>query len=341
MKTVVEMPQQKKIFVILGMARTGTSVLTRGIKALGIDLGDRLTPASKWNPRGFWEDNEIVYQVNEKVLIALGSSWDGIPFFTQIPETETFQKLKNTAIRILENRFSKNDIWAFKDPRTARILTFWQTVFTALSLQDNYIISLRNPLSAARSYQRLTGADIEHGLLLWITHLIAAINLSEGKNRIIVSYDLLMKEPKNQLLRIKNDLKIPGTQQIDEINHYVKTFLDNNLKHYETSLADLKTHTATKAAPLCVDMYACLSQVVNNEYSLNSPEFKQSWQEINDKLQKQLPVYDYIDKLLQRNAMNQQYIHGLHKSRLWKLMYPLRKIDSTLRQYRRQRTHCL
>jgi hypothetical protein len=58
----------KNIFLVLGMARSGTSAITRGLNALGIDLGNKLTPANeKWNPKGFWEDNEVVYQINAKI----------------------------------------------------------------------------------------------------------------------------------------------------------------------------------------------------------------------------------------------------------------------------------
>ena len=60
-------------------------------------------------------------------------------------------------------------------------------------MKENYIIALRNPLSCAASYQRITGTDIEHGLLLWLSHLLAAVDGTEDKNRIIVSYDLLSK----------------------------------------------------------------------------------------------------------------------------------------------------
>ena len=46
---------------ILGTARSGTSVIARGLSALGIDLRDKLIPASKVNPTGFFEDLDIVF----------------------------------------------------------------------------------------------------------------------------------------------------------------------------------------------------------------------------------------------------------------------------------------
>src|SRR5688572_10525788 len=69
---------RKNIFVILGVARSGTSVITRALKALGVDLGKKLTQPGKWNPTGFWEDNDIVYQINQKLLNQLQFRWDSV-----------------------------------------------------------------------------------------------------------------------------------------------------------------------------------------------------------------------------------------------------------------------
>ena len=54
--------KNKHAYIVLGMARSGTSAIARGLKALGIDLGQQLTPANHtWNPKGFFEDKELVY----------------------------------------------------------------------------------------------------------------------------------------------------------------------------------------------------------------------------------------------------------------------------------------
>jgi hypothetical protein len=50
----------KKIIVVLGMHRSGTSALTRGLSTLGVGLGDTLHPAGSDNPTGFWEDRDII-----------------------------------------------------------------------------------------------------------------------------------------------------------------------------------------------------------------------------------------------------------------------------------------
>src|SRR5687768_1847720 len=206
-----DIQQQKTIFVVLGMPRSGTSAIARGLKTLGIHLGEKFGEADKtWNPTGFWEDLDIVYKINRGVLFELDYSWMSVSLithkqFNQVPLLE----LKKTAAQLIKERIANNPNWGFKDPRTAKILPFWQEVFGNLQLQDKYIIALRNPLATAYSYQRLSGEDIEVGLLLWLMHLVPSIQETHGKKRIIVSYDMMMQDPRLQLKRMQTQLNLP------------------------------------------------------------------------------------------------------------------------------------
>lgn len=65
----------KEMYVVLGVTRSRTSVITRGLQALGVTLGDKLHPASSWNPKGFWEDDELVYKINRSLLYFLNYPW--------------------------------------------------------------------------------------------------------------------------------------------------------------------------------------------------------------------------------------------------------------------------
>lgn len=65
-------PQQ--LVVVLGMHRSGTSVLARGLQVLGVELGERLLPPAADNPRGFWEDLDVI-GIDERVLAALSRDW--------------------------------------------------------------------------------------------------------------------------------------------------------------------------------------------------------------------------------------------------------------------------
>ena len=65
----------KKIIVVFGMHRSGTSALTRGLQTMGVDLGDNLMPpVSGNNDKGFWEDLDI-NALNLEMLDFLNKEW--------------------------------------------------------------------------------------------------------------------------------------------------------------------------------------------------------------------------------------------------------------------------
>jgi hypothetical protein len=328
----------KNIFVILGVARSGTSAIARSLKALGIELGDNMSPASdKWNSKGFWEDTDIVYKINGRAFSALDFAAYGIQQLDKTLQTsDKLSEIKQSAITLLQERFASTDHWGFKDPSTVKLLTFWQSIFTELHIQDNYIIALRNPLASAQSYKNVTGSELEIGLLLWLMHLVPAIEETTGKNRVVVSYDLLLQDPHLQLDRIKRDLNITLPVSSDEVNAYTEHFLDKKLHRHEYSTDDLKSHAATAVVPLCLRVYDLLMKLAKDELSFQDEQFATQWQEIQAELQKIYPVYCYVDTLLKEMNHLKKSLRSIHKSAFWKLLYPLRMIDDRLRTHRQK-----
>ncbi len=59
MKTTSAAPKPCAI-VVLGVGLSGTSTVTRGLQALGVELGDQLRPGAGKNPTGFFEDESLL-----------------------------------------------------------------------------------------------------------------------------------------------------------------------------------------------------------------------------------------------------------------------------------------
>ncbi|TAK79319.1 MAG: hypothetical protein EPO11_00150 [Gammaproteobacteria bacterium] len=326
--------EQKNIFIVLGMARSGTSAITRSLKALGIELGDKLTKGrEKWNPTGFWEDNEIVYKIHKEIFSCLNFP----PYGIETPDrdqllSEQLQYIRNFAIELLKQRFANTCYWAFKDPSTVKLLPFWQSILDELAIKEHYIISLRHPLAVAQSYHRVTGHDIEVGLLLWIAHVIPAIDETLRKKNVVVSYDLLLQKPKEQLERIKNHLAIPTLTKNLEIDFYTNQFLDKNLQHFDGKV-DLQP--PKQIINFCMKVYQLGMQLAQDEITSEHEAFLSSWQEIKNELEEIYSVYCYVDKLLKRIHQLENQLRNINKSIAWKMLYPLRKVDDLLRARRK------
>ena len=122
MSVQIEVNMSKRVFVVLGMSRSGTSAIARSMSAMGIDLGQKLIAANEINPKGFFEDEEILYDVNRGVANLLDNPWISTDLFARQPLEANKQlcEYKKHALKLLKSRFSSTNNWGFKDPRNYR-----------------------------------------------------------------------------------------------------------------------------------------------------------------------------------------------------------------------------
>ena len=67
------MTAKHRIIAVLGMHRSGTSAVARGLKALGVELGEHLMPpAANNNDKGFFEDVDV-NALNNEILKLIGT----------------------------------------------------------------------------------------------------------------------------------------------------------------------------------------------------------------------------------------------------------------------------
>lgn len=337
MNETTGLTQQRNAFVVVGVARGGTSAIARALKALGVELGEKLTPGNeKWNPKGFWEDSDIVYKINGQVFSTLNFAPYGIELLDADKQTgAALQPVRAAAAELLNSRFAGTDKWGFKDPSTSKLLPFWQAVFAECRINDNYVIALRHPLAMAESYQRLTKCELELGLLLWLMHMVPAIDGTRGRNRLVISYELLLNDPRLQLERMQKQFHLHADES--EINAYAGDFLDKKLRHFAHQDNDLNAQPASRVVPLCARVYQLLLRLARDEINFEGPVFSAEWSEIKNELDRIYPVYCYIDTLLKRCHSLDKQLRAINKSMLWKMLYPLRSIDDFLRSRRQKK----
>lgn len=331
------MQNKKNIYVVLGMARSGTSVMTRGLQALGVHLGATLVPPSqKWNPKGFFEDNEIVHSVNARATALLDCA-DGIVFAGQQQQlSPLLDDVRAHATGLLRERFQTTQNWGFKDPRTVKLMNFWQHIFADLQLNEHYLIALRNPLESAQSYSKLARCDMEMALLLWFMHSLYAIEDTHNKKRLVVSYELLMQQPREQLMRIKQKLDIPDLADSSEIDVFVNEFIDKGLRHYTAEEVNLTTNPVIAVVPLCLRLHRLMLQLAKDEICFEDEAFYEAWRDLKHDFAVIYPIYTYVDKLLKKNKQQERSLRSVAKSIPWRLLYPLRLVDDFLRAQRKK-----
>lgn len=297
----------KKIYVVLGMHRSGTSAITRGLQVLGVALGDRLMPQAPGNnEKGFWEDVDI-NRLNIDLLEYLGDDWDCLvplsPIELQRPEIDTFRL---RAIEILRNRLESTSVYGMKDPRISRLLPFWQSVFSHLGVDVSYIVACRNPMSVVRSLQARDGFALEKGYQLWLEYSIASLRDTKGQRSIVVDYDRLMEAPASQLSRISEGLGLEFDEESTAYAEYRNEFLEAGLRHSRFNSVDLKFERA--ATPAVVELFEILGQLATDEQSLDSKAIVEKIEMLNREQARNLSLLRFANSIkdLERKIANQK-----------------------------------
>ena len=129
---------KKKISVVLGMHRSGTSLITRSLGTLGFQFGDNLMQSMEGNnDKGFWEDLHI-YELNEEILRYCNKMWWSTePISKQDVENLIHNGFQSRAISLINEKVNNVNLLGLKDPRIAKLFKFWHIVFR---YAENFVI---------------------------------------------------------------------------------------------------------------------------------------------------------------------------------------------------------
>jgi hypothetical protein len=158
----------RRVILILGCHRSGTSVVARAMQCLGASFPSDLMPASPENPAGYWE-SAAVQKLNDYILGRCGSSWER-PLEPMLLAGLNLDQERAWVAAWLKYQ---PDLLALKDPRMCRLLPFWRPVFAAAEVEVSVVHVLRHPMAVAQSLRK-RGIPVERGLALWLEHVVRA-----------------------------------------------------------------------------------------------------------------------------------------------------------------------
>jgi hypothetical protein len=280
------MPASRAVFV-LGMHRSGTSAIARGISSLSVYLGSDFLDAQPENPTGYWEDRNLV-ALDDRVLESFGLRWDSIPRIDPRGfESREVRRLQREAASYCRKSLASRPLWGFKDPRAIRVLPFWQNVLTQCDARDSYVVATRNPRSVAASLFARQGMVPDDAYRLWLVYMVPFLHTIADAPFVVVDYDLLMQEPRRELARMGRALEIEAGG--DEADRFVAEFLNPSLRHSSFSLDDLED--ATPAARLTKTAYTLLFGLAQDGLD-ESRDFWPSWREIEVQVAALIPAAD-------------------------------------------------
>ena len=193
--------------IILGMHRSGTSVLARLINLMGVYFGPEgiSTGANQENPKGFWERRDV-RALNDLVLQGSGCDWNRVSTFdldaVPLPILQEF----NTRASRLILEMDAHRPWMLKEPRLCLLLPLWRRWME----MPIGIHIYRNPVEVASSLQKRNGIPMEAGLALWERYVSSALQASADIPQLVVSHRQLMQEPAVAIATLLLELEALG-----------------------------------------------------------------------------------------------------------------------------------
>ena len=300
------MMSNARLIVVLGMHRSGTSAVTRGLQTMGVELGNRLMPAvEENNEKGFWEDIDL-NTLNIEMLEAIGSDWYHLAPVEHIDVVQLIEKgFRDRAVELLRRKTDNVRVFGYKDPRVAKLMPFWEDVFSHCELDVDYVLVVRHPLSVARSLAKRDNIGTEQSYLLWLGYVVACLSAVAESVRVVVDYDCLMQSPEKELKRLAKNLDL--TIDMAELKSYTYEFLDEGLRHTVFGLNDLMLDE--NCPPVVREVYLSLSDVAKDKTRLGEVTLMDrigNWADEFQRLKSPLKLIDRLSGTIDR----QKYEHS-------------------------------
>lgn len=240
--------------IVLGMHRSGTSVLGGLINKMGLKTGGPLIKPGEDNSKGFFERIDVVLQ-NDYLMklqkVHYGSRTEAFDTATGLYHAlvglhgggktrdesgrdgpyidPNFFNEGKRALKFLNDK--ANYPWMLKDPRLCITLRTWLPLLNA---NPAVLFTYRHPMDVARSLnKRYELYPIGKGLRLWYVYNMRATLQSQDLCRIVTSHKKIMETPMTELRRIREELvskcNMIVPRELPEAE--VSEFVDVKLEH--------------------------------------------------------------------------------------------------------------
>lgn len=204
--------EENKTIIILGFARTGTSLAANICKELGVDLGNNLKPADKFNLRGYFESNDFL-NLNGEILGGK-YNWQNYTHEKVMSKKEQYKEKIKELIKNYETA-----LWGWK----CSITLFTIDLYLPYLKNPHFIICNRNLQSTMQSARHM-GLGSDH-YNFYDKELKNFIQKKSKYPMLFVSFEDYFINPKEQVEKIRKFLGIEKEIDYNKI-------IDKNLKHF-------------------------------------------------------------------------------------------------------------
>jgi hypothetical protein len=211
---------QSKTLMVVGMHRSGTSLITNWLHRCGLQVGENLVEAGKGNVEGHFEDVEFL-KMHEEILTSNDFPSTGYVYHQEIDISAYHLEKLKSILKVKNQRYRQ---WGWKEPRTCLFLNLYRELLP----QSKYLVIVRDYPSVVnsmlkrdfglfegrylirRKFQRMVWTylrrkrrlqkfyrdNAESYLKVWIEyneHILGILQELPAEDYVVVNYSLLEK----------------------------------------------------------------------------------------------------------------------------------------------------
>jgi hypothetical protein len=194
--------------LVLGVERSGTSLVSDLIHRWGADSGDlsRHVAADDHNPRGYFEYQPMQAFLHDILVATHASLWDP-ELRGRMERLARDPRFGDRALALIAEMEASGRPWLWKDPLLSLEMPFWERFLPA----PVCVVTLRNPIDSGRSFARMNFSAAARRRLRtsayfgfrWQFTMLAILDyLERNPDQLFVGYERLLAEPAAQVSRL-------------------------------------------------------------------------------------------------------------------------------------------
>ena len=232
---------ERQLLLVVGVGRSGTSLLSGMLGQLGFRIPQPEVQADDTNPRGFGEPRWVVdfhsrllRERRVTVNDARPAAWEATTAAGDVPAVR--DELRGW----LEGELREPGAVLVKDPRTVWFLPLWMHCAADLGARTSFVTMLRHPAEIVTSARRSYGTGLTEATraAAWINVILQTEQVTREAPRAFVRYEDLLTDWPPEIRRLGTQLDLPELAGIDRPPE-VDAFVDPGLHRSRTSWADL------------------------------------------------------------------------------------------------------
>ena len=245
-------PTPKKLVIVTGSGRSGTSTVAGTLKKLGLHVPQPEVRADASNPRGFFESRwalrfhkRVLAEAGVRTLDARPEAWDLVAAVVGRPDLQ--QELTDWLARK-----TKGSQILVKDPRAFWLRDLWVRAADDHRLHTEFLTMLRHPAEVVSSrdmhYLQSAQADVRTiretaNVAGWVNVALINERVSRDSARAFARYEDLITDWRSTMRSVgtRLDLTFNGDLGTDE-HHPVDDFIDAKLRRANASWDGLHVH---------------------------------------------------------------------------------------------------